>query len=195
MIQFALAVLLLIVTPGPGVLSAAGFGAGFGFRAGLVYVIGLFVGNFIVALSVVTGVAALVLANPNLRLVLTILSVVYIVYLAARIAFAGSKVAFVAAQEKPGFWAGVLLQVINPKAYVVNTTLFSGFVLMQGTYVQETLIKFAIIWSIWIPIHLAWMYAGTVLGRLDLSARVQSGINMCMAAALLIVVGLSLWSI
>ncbi|HEC70944.1 MAG TPA: LysE family translocator, partial [Roseobacter sp.] len=40
MLQFALAVFFLIVTPGPGVLSTAGVGAAFGFRAGLAYVVG-----------------------------------------------------------------------------------------------------------------------------------------------------------
>ena len=41
MLAFATAVFLLIVTPGPGVLTTAGFGAGFGFRGGLPYVVGL----------------------------------------------------------------------------------------------------------------------------------------------------------
>ena len=35
MLTFAAAVFLLIVTPGPGVLSTAGVGAAYGFRAGL----------------------------------------------------------------------------------------------------------------------------------------------------------------
>ena len=39
---FTFAVFLLLVTPGPGVLSTAGVGSGFGSRAGLVYLIGLF---------------------------------------------------------------------------------------------------------------------------------------------------------
>ena len=38
MLTFALAVLLLIATPGPGVLSTAGVGAAFGWRPGLSYV-------------------------------------------------------------------------------------------------------------------------------------------------------------
>jgi threonine/homoserine/homoserine lactone efflux protein len=50
---FCLAVLLLLVTPGPGVLSTAGVGAAFGFNAGLRYVTGLFIGTNLVALIVV----------------------------------------------------------------------------------------------------------------------------------------------
>ena len=37
MLTFAAAVFLLIITPGPGVLSTAGVGAAFGWRKGLFY--------------------------------------------------------------------------------------------------------------------------------------------------------------
>jgi threonine/homoserine/homoserine lactone efflux protein len=55
MLTFALAVLFLIITPGPGVLSTAGVGAGFGFRAGFRYLTGLFIGTNIVALALSPG--------------------------------------------------------------------------------------------------------------------------------------------
>ena len=44
-----------MVTPGPGVLSLAGVGAGFGWRVGIMYLIGLFLGTNGVALLVVLG--------------------------------------------------------------------------------------------------------------------------------------------
>ena len=114
---------LLLITPGPGVLSTAGVGAAFGTRAGIRYVVGLFVGTNMVALSVVTGLAAVVFAVPAVRNILLVLSVIYLMYLAFRIAFAGAKIAFIEATHKPGFFSGILLQIINPKAYAVNTTL------------------------------------------------------------------------
>jgi threonine/homoserine/homoserine lactone efflux protein len=53
-LSFTLAVFLLIVTPGPGVLSTAGVGAAYGFRFGLRYVSGLFIGTNLVALAVIS---------------------------------------------------------------------------------------------------------------------------------------------
>jgi len=194
MLTFAAAVFLLIITPGPGVLSTAGVGAAFGFRAGLRYVLGLFIGTNLVALAVVTGLAALILANPYIRTGLFILSTLYLLYLAARIAFAGSKVAFIEAQKQPGVVAGVLLQAINPKAYAVNTTLFSGFVMFQNALVTEAIVKFLIVNAIWIPIHLLWLYAGSILERLDLPARTHRVINFAMATAMLGVVALAAFS-
>jgi threonine/homoserine/homoserine lactone efflux protein len=157
MLEFAAAVFFLIVTPGPGVLSTAGVGSGYGYRAGLAYVAGLWVGNNIVVALVVSGIAAAALAVPWLRAVLLWGSAAYLLWLAAKIAFAGARIAFIHAERAPGLWNGIALQPINPKAYAVNTALFSGFAFMPQALVTETWIKFVILNVIWIPIHLAWL--------------------------------------
>ncbi|QIE42282.1 LysE family transporter [Rhodobacteraceae bacterium SC52] len=194
MITFALAVLFLIITPGPGVLSAAGVGAGFGFRTGLRYVGGLFIGTNIVALCVVTGLSAVLLAVPTVRWILMGASLIYLIYLAARIAFAGSKIGFAATRSVPGIGAGILLQVINPKAYVVNTSLFTGFPFAPENLTLELITKALILNAIWIPIHLAWLWLGVSLNRLNLSAPTQRKINFAMAASLLAAVGLAVYA-
>ncbi|HPU54012.1 MAG TPA: LysE family transporter, partial [Burkholderiaceae bacterium] len=127
MLTFTLAVFFLLITPGPGVLSTAGVGSGFGYRAGTRFLVGLFVGSNLVGLMVISGLAALLLSVPWLRTVLLIGSVAYLVYLAWRIAFSGSQITFIHKASAPGFINGVTLQVINPKAYLVNTALFTGF--------------------------------------------------------------------
>ena len=53
MLAFALAALLLLITPGPGVMSLAGVGAAFGTRPGLAYMSGLCLGTNLVAGMVV----------------------------------------------------------------------------------------------------------------------------------------------
>ena len=189
--SFALAVFLLIITPGPGVLSTAGVGAAFGSRAGLRYVAGLFVGTNLVALAVVSGLAAVIFTSPIVRNVLLGLSAAYLLYLAFRIAFAGARIAFIEAKGQPGFFSGIILQAINPKAYAVNTTLFSGFAFLPGHLLTETLIKFTILNAIWIPIHLLWLVAGSAVQRLELEPRVQFRINLLMAGAMLVVVALA----
>lgn len=192
MLEFAAAVFFLIITPGPGVLSTAGVGSGFGYRAGLAYVAGLFVGNFLVAGAVISGVAAVVLGVPWLRAVLLWGSAAYLLWLAAKIAFAGARIAFIHSEKAPGFWNGVALQPINPKAYAVNTALFSGFAFLPEALATETAIKLIILNAIWIPIHLAWLWAGVTLRRLDLDPKLQRTINVAMALSMLIVVGIAI---
>lgn len=194
MLTFALAVFLLIITPGPGVLSAAGMGSAFGFRPGVRYVAGLCLGNFLVGLIVISGLAAIVLGAPVIRSVLMAASVGYLLYLAARIAFAGSKLAFIEAKSPPGIPTALTLQIINPKAYAVNTALFSGFAYFPENLLLETISKIIILNLIWIPIHLAWLYAGVVLHRLDLGETLHRRINIAMALAMLGVVALAVWS-
>lgn len=191
MIAFFLAALFLMITPGPGVLSVAGVGSGYGFRAGQSYLWGLWLGNGLVGIGVATGLAAIVFSVNYLREVLMFASAAYLVWLAIKIALSGKQVAFIAASKAPRLLNGVSLQVINPKAYAVNTAMFSGFAFMPGNLLAETLIKFAIINALWIPIHFGWLWAGVMLKRLDLPAPIQRTINVAMAIAMLAVAGMA----
>ncbi|MCA0941105.1 LysE family translocator [Salipiger pacificus] len=194
MLSFAAAVFLLFITPGPGVLSIAGVGSAYGWQGGLRYGTGLFIGTNLVMTLVLTGFAAIILSAPAVRVVLMALSVCYLLYLAARIALAGSRIAFIEAKTAPGVRAGVLLQAINPKAYAVNTAMFTGFSFAPEALGFETAAKIVIMNAIWIPVHLAWLKAGVTLHRLNLSYRTQRWINYGMALAMLGVVALALVS-
>ena len=192
MLTFAISVFLLIITPGPGVLSTAGFGAAYGFKQSLRYVFGLFLGTNLVFLAVASGLIAVLLSVPSLRIFLLVLSTFYLFYLASKIALAGSNIAFIKAKAPPGITSGVLLQAINPKAYVVNTTFVSGFAFYQSSFAIELTIKFFIINAIWIPLHLLWLYAGTVLHDLNLSNRNQRIINLMLSFSMIAAVVISI---
>jgi len=191
MLEFAAAVFFLIITPGPGVLSIAGVGSGYGYRAGLAYLVGLWLGNNLVAALVISGVAAAAFTLPWLRTMLLWGSALYLLWLAAKIAFAGARIAFIHSENAPGLWNGLALQPINPKAYAVNTALFSGFAFLPASLAAETAIKLAIFNVIWVPIHLIWLAAGVTLRRLDLAPGIQRAINAAMALSMLIVVGIA----
>ncbi len=195
MLSFAAAIFFLLITPGPGVLSAAGVGAAYGLRSGWRYVLGLAIGNNLVALAVITGLAAVMLANPIIRTLLLFASTGFLIYLAIRIAFSGSKIGFISTKNEPGFKEGILLQLINPKAYAVNTFLFSGFPLFDESYFIEAGLKLLIYNIIWFPIHLLWVWFGVSIRKLDLPAQTQRLINFIMAGLLIVVASLALWSV
>jgi len=188
---FIAAVFFGLITPGPGVLTTAGIGANFGLQSGLRFVLGLFVGNNAVYLLVAGGMFTLLEAVPTLRFALALASLLYLFYLALKIAFAGSKVAFINPSEPPGFWGGVFLQFINPKAYAVNAFFLSNFPLLDEAPITEVALKFAIITLFWVPIHFLWLGLGVWLQRLELAPNVQRAINIAMALAMLTVVGLA----
>ncbi|WP_187428227.1 hypothetical protein ROLI_003710 [Roseobacter fucihabitans] len=194
MLTFAAAVFFLIITPGPGVLSTAGVGAAFGREAGLRYLIGLFIGSNIVLIAVISGVTAALLADERLRLILFVASIGYLTFLALRIAFAGSKIAFIQRRSPPGIPGGITLQLINPKAYAVNTALFSGFGFLPENLALEVTLKLLIANAIWIPIHLGWLALGITLQRMNLRHATQRAVNIAMALSMLFVVALAAYS-
>ena len=110
-----------------------------------------------------------------------------------RIAFAGAKIAFIQV-SKPGLLAGATLQLINPKAYAVHITLFSGFAFYPSNFFVEVTLKLLIANVIWILLHFFWLYAGVMVNRLELPEQTQMVINFLMAVCLLAVVSLSIWS-
>ena len=194
MFTFALAVILLVGTPGPGVLSAAAVGAAYGFKAGSRYITGLFIGNALVGLIVILGIAALLLANPYLRYILLLCSTLYILWLAKKVAFAGVDIEFHEASSKPGIREGTILQLINPKSYIVNSTFFAGFVIWPSNYTAEVAAKFLVFYAIWYPIHYAWLMLGIKIRQLNLDPTFQRGVNWVMATSLVVVVIIATWS-
>ena len=194
MVSFTFAVIFLLATPGPGVLSLAGVGSAFGYQHGVRYLVGLFIGTNLVCLAVITGVAALMLAEPGLRFGLTVVSAGYLLWLAFRIAFAGTQLAFIERPQPPGIRGGVLLQAVNPKAYVVNTTLFSGFAFLSDQPALEMGLKLIVLNVLWVSIHIVWLWLGVSLRRMNLAPRTQRGINIGMALAMLAVVALAAFS-
>jgi len=102
-----------------------------------------------------------------------------------------ARIAFIEKAKAPGVLGGILLQAINPKAYAVNTAFFSGFAFWPASAAVETLLKFAIINAIWVPIHFLWLGAGVLLRRLELPRPVQVLINVIMALSMLAVVALA----
>ena len=194
MLTFALAVFFLLITPGPGVLTTAGAGAAFGFRTGLPYMSGVVFGSLLVMAAVVTGLAAVVFSYPLVRSVLLIASLGYLLYVALRVAMAGTRVGIIEADRPLSFLNGATLSVINPKAYAVMTTLFSGFAFRPDSPLLEIAGKVVVYIAIAMPIHLIWLYAGASLKRLALSAVAARRINVAMALAMLAVVALAAFS-
>ncbi len=194
MLIFAATVFFLIITPGPGVLSLAGVGAAFGSKPGIRYMLGLFIGTNVVALVVVTGLAAIILGAPWVRTALAIASTAYLFYLAAKIAFAGSKIAFIEANEAPGIRGALLLQALNPKAYAVNTLFFAGFPIWPDNLPLELGFKFFAVNAIWILIHSLWLGAGIVVQRMNLPPKTQRVVNIAMAMSMLFAVALAAYS-
>ena len=190
---FLAASFFLLITPGPGVLTVAGNGAGYGFRSGIAYAVGVVLGSLIVMGMVASGLAALVFSIPFVREVLLGASLCYLLYLAFRIATSGGRVALIETDKPLGFFNGILLSLINPKAYAVMTTLIGGFKFYPESVGLEFALKLVLFSSLSFPIHFFWLWVGASLKKLPFSGGQQRAINIAMAVSMLAVVGLAIY--
>lgn len=113
---------------------------------------GLWIGNNLVSLAVISGLVALLLRDPVVRNVLLFIYATYLLCLLGKVAFAGSKVAFTHLTA-PGLGSGITLQLINPKVFASHITLFSGFVIYPKSLAIEKGIKVVLPNLIWMFIH------------------------------------------
>ena len=194
MLTFTIAIFLMIITPGPGVLSLAATGSGFGWKAGILYLAGLFIGTNTVLVFIVTGFKGFLFEIPWVEPVFLIISLSYLTWIAWRIASAGNEIKFKKSKNEPTFFEAIFLQIINPKAYLVNGILFAGFPLKNFSLQQEVLIKALIINLVWIPVHFFWLWLGIKLRQWGLNKGKQAIVNKVMAFCLLVVIGLAAFS-
>ena len=191
MITYIIISFLMMVTPGPGVLSLAGVGAGFGWKVGMMYLIGLFFGTNGVALLVVLGFKQFLFEIDGVEITFLLLSLSYLSFLSWRIATSDNKTGFKQSLKAPRLYEGIFLQFVNPKAYVVQGHLFVVLSLGMASYSNEIILKFIIVNSIWIPIHLLWLWLGISLKKWSLAVNKQVWVNRGMGLALFAVVILS----
>ena len=188
MATFAIAIFLMIITPGPAVLSLAGTGAGFGWRPGIFYLLGLFIGTNSVMILVITGLKGVLFKIPFVEPVFLIVSLSYLTWIAWRIAFSDNKTTITSIKKEPTFFEAIFLQLINPKAYLVNGILFAGFPIENLNLNEEIIAKVIIINLVWIPVHFFWLWLGIRLRSWGLESGKQKKVNKFMGFSLFVVV-------
>lgn len=188
MATFAIAIFLMIITPGPGVLSLAGTGAGFGWRPGIFYLLGLFIGTNSVMILVITGLKGVLFKIPFVEPVFLIVSLSYLTWIAWRIAFSDNKTTITSIKKEPTFFEAIFLQLINPKAYLVNGILFAGFPIENLNLNEEIIAKVIIINLVWVPVHFFWLWLGIRLRSWGLESGKQKKVNKFMGFSLFVVV-------
>ena len=186
MLTFAIAVFVLAATPGPALLSILGTGAAFGFRVGLKYVTGALVGANVVILLVISGLANFLEGLSQIRVILIFISLCYLSYIAFQIATSSSNSGLERTTNPVGFKDGVIIQLINPKAYAVALALFSGFPFSKQTLFVEIYLKLLLINVIFIPAYLAWLLTGVKLNSLNLSHKKARKVKITLALLMLV---------
>ncbi|MGL4291187.1 MAG: LysE family translocator, partial [Phreatobacter sp.] len=168
----------------PSTVSATAMGAAFGIRRSLNYVGGLVLGTIAVLLAVSMGVVALILSMPRAASALTIVSTVYILYLAFKIATAPPLEKQGEDTRGPAFAGGFLLAIANPKAYLAIAAVFAGTTLLVEQPGLDAALKVALLSGMIVIIHLFWLVAGASLSRVLRDPTRSRLINVALAVIL-----------
>ena len=121
----------LAYSPGPGNMFFAANGARFGFAATVPSNIGYHIATWLVTVVIGLGMITALNDYPNVFFALKISGTAYVLWLAWKLIRAGRYDG--QAEAKPAtFWDGVVLLLLNPKAYIIMALMFSQFLSMDG---------------------------------------------------------------
>lgn len=151
-------------TPGPANMALMATGARYGFRAALPFVAGVALGKQLIIWPVGFGLMELAEAAPDVFAALKWACVAYICWLAWKIANLRLSPGH-DAPNAPGFWAGLIVHPLNPKAWAMIVTGFTNFV-SDGTPALQATATIAIcLLSLQIVLHPVWTFGGDRIAR------------------------------
>ena len=129
MLVFTLPVSLL---PGPNNLLSAAHSSRHGFNKSLPLISGMVIGWFLLGVVVAFG-ALFIEENENLLRILTYIGVVYIIYLSYQISVSSPVDEKDISDEQLGMGTGIVLQIVNGKAFIHLLILMTTFGTVFGT--------------------------------------------------------------
>ena len=149
-------------TPGPANMVLLATGARFGLRRALPFVAGVALGKQLIIWPLGLGLMAIQDDFPLVFEVLKWVSVAYILYLAYRVA--GMRLSVRETDDTPpGFFAGLIVHPLNPKAWGMITTGFTTFVSTGTPPLQATATIAICLLGLQIILHPIWTYAGQAI--------------------------------
>jgi threonine/homoserine/homoserine lactone efflux protein len=175
-------VLVNSITPGPNNIMLATSGVNFGIRRTLPQMAGVFSGVVVITIAIGFGLGSLFNEYPVVRDVLRVAGIAYILFLAWKIASAGS----LGGGDLPHpmrYGGSVLFQGVNVKLWMVAVATVALYV-RPGHILGDTAQVTAVYALVNVPCMFVWAGFGAALRDfLKVPARIRA-FNIVMAAAL-----------
>ncbi|KAA3613116.1 MAG: LysE family translocator [Calditrichaeota bacterium] len=175
---FMILILAFYATPGPATISIVASGVSYGFKKSIAYVWGTISGGSIVIILSFIGVSSLISIHEIVLTILKYISLAYMLYLVYKI-WNTSHIEI--SDSKPlSYMNGVLLNVLNPKAYIVTVALFTQFLATSSGFIIGLLIIIS-----FMIIGFSYCYLGETMFKILSKKKIFSSINKIMAVLLL----------
>ena len=180
----------LAYSPGPGNMFFAAMGARSGVAATLPANAGYHAATLVVTGLVGAGFVAVLDPASTLFLLLKTSGSIYVLWLAWKMATSGRTNA--GGEERgAGFLDGVMLLVLNPKAYVIILLMYSQFAGFAFASTAERVAVISLVFTLNnLLAFLLWTLAGDGLGRMFRNETSARRLNLFFASML---AGVALW--
>ena len=110
------------ISPGPVNLTCLSSGARYPISRGLRFVTGATLGFIVLFLAIGLGLLAVMEQMPGFEKILTTAGIAFLLYLSYGLFRDDGVLDEAGTQSAPGFWAGALMQWLNPKAWLATAS-------------------------------------------------------------------------
>jgi threonine/homoserine/homoserine lactone efflux protein len=152
LLAFALASLVLIVVPGPGVLFVVGRALSHGRRTALATALGHAAGNYLVAAFVAVGLGVILQRSAQVFLAVKLAGALYLVWLGVHAIRHRKDLAGALDEAAPapkGNWRaardGIVVGVTNPKTFILFGAILPQFIHRTAGHVPAQMLLLAIV--------------------------------------------------
>lgn len=161
---FLVAVLLLMITPGPDMVFVTANALGGGRRAGFASLLGVASGAYLHILAAAVGLSAVLLASETAYNVIRFAGAAYLCFLGVKFLMSGDAIISVnPARNKPLraiYLQGVVTNLLNPKAALFTLSFVPQFVTPEiGPIWSQMLILGVVILAVMILVNLPIVFA------------------------------------
>lgn len=170
------------ITPGPNNLMLMASGANFGFRRTLPHMLGIGVGFSVMVLMVGAGLVQIFDAYPISHRILKAGSVLYLLYLAWKIAHAAPMKTGAEKGRPMTFLQAAAFQWVNPKAWTMALTAVTVYT--PDTTLAAIALVALVFGAINLPSVSSWTVLGQQMARLLTNAARLTAFNRIMATLL-----------
>lgn len=174
---------VMSITPGPNNIMLWVSGANFGLRRSLPHLFGIVLGFASLVILCALGLGMLFEAFPMFQSGLRVVGVLYLLYLAYRLASASLSAEDTLAQPL-NFVEAAGFQYANPKGWMMALSATSSFVLIEVSLLANAVAVASVFAVVGLPSLLTWALFGSLLARFLKQPRVQKAFNMLMAGLL-----------
>lgn len=173
------------ITPGPNNIMLMASGLNYGVKKSIPHLLGVVFGFPVMTILIGLGFEIVFQKFPVLHEIIKIVGILYLIYLAWRIATSSKQSAGGAKATPLRFWQAVLFQWVNPKAWIMATGAIAAYTSLSSDFFTQVLIIALTFMLVAFPCAGSWLVFGSSLKRYLQKPAYQQAFNVTMALLLI----------